>query len=531
VLRHYPFPVGDTTLEQVRQEADSWRVERAALSMMLRHHAGLILDAASDLPVELVKGPTLAALYPPGLRPFGDIDLLVAPAALPQLNEILPELGFVRLMESRPDLLEDAWVHRDNSVLMVEVHTNLVHLSRMRAAFSMTYGDLADNFHRPGALLAVAVVHSGMHYFALLRHVVDICQAARGVVTSEEESLFELLAERSGTRMVAVIGLTLAGRLLGERRCLDIAQALGSMGDYRFARTLIEGAVLTAPFDGRIIYNGWRRVIFRELLRKGALVAGGSGAASVRKTSSAPLVSPRTIGSFWRRRSSGTRVLAFTCSQHRPVMLRHCIMQMQRQSYPVDHVIYVNSAEEQTGSHTSLNYGPLLEDVCRNTGGRTRIAYGPSGTYHQNHCKAIGLAQIDDYDLFLKVDDDDIYLKDYVVGVVRDFEQYLWDYSGGSSQGHLNGYRWKPDVILTGLGLGEGEAKMGIPEVMPPTLAFSRRAIRELLAIKDDGNFEDIQWRHHLAQVPGILMTTRDERNFIYHIHRGNASTRSWHKA
>jgi hypothetical protein len=32
-------------------------------------------------------------------------------------------------------------------------------------------------------------------------------------------------------------------------------------------------------------------------------------------------------------------VLAFTCSRHRPLMLRHCIMQMQRQTYRVDHAI------------------------------------------------------------------------------------------------------------------------------------------------------------------------------------------------
>jgi hypothetical protein len=532
VLRHYPFSPGDATLEQVRQEADALRLERAALSTMLRYHANVIIEAAGELPLALVKGPTFAALYPPGMRPFGDIDLLVSPAALPQLAVILTELGFIRLEESRPNRLEDAWVHRDNSVLMMEVHTNLVHEHRMRAAFSMIYSDLAGNFHRPGALLAIAVVHGAMHYFAWLRHVVDICQAARAVVTPDEESLFELLANRTGTRMAAIIGLSLAYRLFSEGRCLEIAQALGSPRDYRFARTLIEGAVLTAPLEGRIVYNSWRRFIFSELLRRGALVAGRGSGVPVRETSSAPLASPRTIGSFWRRRSvtSGTRVLAFTCSQHRPIMLRHCIMQMQRQSYLVDHVIYVNSPEEQTGSHTSLNYGTLLEDVCRSTKGLTRIAYGPSRTYHQNYLNAIRLAQIDDYDLFLKVDDDDIYLTDYVLGVVRDFEQYRWDYSGGSSHGHLNGYRWEPDVILRGLGLGEGEANMGIPNIMPPTIALSQKAIRELLAIKDNGDFDDIQWRRHLAQVPGIEMRTRDEQNFIYNIHGGNASTGSWHK-
>ena len=206
VLRRYPFASGDAALEQVRQEADARRVERATLSTMLRHHASVILEAAGELPVALVKGPTFAAIYPPGLRPFGDIDLLVSPAALPPLSAILTELGFIRLAESRPNRLEDAWVHRDNSVLMVEVHTNLVHSQRMRRAFSLTYDHLAGNFHRPGALLAIAIVHGGMHYFAWLRHVVDICQAARAVVTPDDQALFQDLAERTGTRMIAIIG-------------------------------------------------------------------------------------------------------------------------------------------------------------------------------------------------------------------------------------------------------------------------------------------------------------------------------------
>jgi len=286
VLRHYPFAAGDAPLDRIRQDADSRRLERAALSTMLKHHAGLILEAARDLPVELVKGPAFAGLYPPGLRPYGDIDVLTAPSALPQLGDTLADLGFVRLRDTRHDALEYAWVRRDNRLLMVEVHTNLVHLPRMREAFSLTYQDLAGNFQRPGALLAVAVVHGGMHYFAWLRHVVDICQAARAIETSEDETLFEELAGRSGTRMIAIVGLHLAYRLFGERRCLDIAQSLGAPRDYRFARTLLEGAVLTASSNGRLIYNGWRRIVFRELMRNGTLAAGVGVRAPVPKMSS-----------------------------------------------------------------------------------------------------------------------------------------------------------------------------------------------------------------------------------------------------
>ena len=269
VLRHYPIRDDDEPLAQIRGEADTWRVESAALSAMLKHHAGAIADAANGLPVAVVKGPAFAPLYPPGLRPFGDIDLLAAPAALPQIATILADHRF-RRVESDPSRLEDAWIHRDNPVLMVELHTNLVHSGRMRSAFSLTYDDLAGCFDRPSALLSIAVMHGSMHFFAWLRHVVDICQAARALVTAEEEQLFETITERTGTRMAAIVGLNLAHRVFGEVRCLEIAQSLGTPRDYRFARTLIEGGVLTAPIDNWLLYNSWRRFVFREMLLRGS---------------------------------------------------------------------------------------------------------------------------------------------------------------------------------------------------------------------------------------------------------------------
>ena len=197
-LRHFPISIVDPRFEQAHREANSRRVEALALSTMLRYHGGVILAAAESLPVTLVKGPVFAdRLYPPGLRPFGDIDLLAAPTALPQLASILRAQGFRRIEAGvDPARLEDKWVHSDNEVLSIEVHTNLVHSARMREAFSLTYYDIEGNVDTPGTLLAIATMHGAMHYFAWLRHVVDICQAARAVTTSIEKSRFESLADR-----------------------------------------------------------------------------------------------------------------------------------------------------------------------------------------------------------------------------------------------------------------------------------------------------------------------------------------------
>lgn len=225
-----------------------------------------------------------------------------------------------------------------------------------------------------------------------------------------------------------------------------------------------------------------------------------------------------------------TRVLAFTCSRHRPIMLRHCIMQMQLQNYAVDHAVFVNSPYAATEEYTCRDYQRLLEDLhITSQGGKKLIlGYGSSGTLHQNHISALRLVNHNDYDLFLKIDDDDIYLRQYVREVVDDFEVEHWDYSGAISSGVLNGYRWKPGVILTDLGLTAKDKAYEIPAVMPPTTAFSRKAIEAVFNLVDDGTPDDRQWRRYLAKTTGIKMMARRDRNFIYNVHGTNVTTSSW---
>lgn len=71
--------LGDAAQNEIRVSA--------AFSMMLRHHAHSLLEQMKDLLVAMVKGETFGRLlYPsPSLRPFTDIDMLVA---LPQLSKL-----------------------------------------------------------------------------------------------------------------------------------------------------------------------------------------------------------------------------------------------------------------------------------------------------------------------------------------------------------------------------------------------------------------------------------------------------------
>jgi hypothetical protein len=206
------------------------------------------------------------------------------------------------------------------------------------------------------------------------------------------------------------------------------------------------------------------------------------------------------------------RVLAFTCSRDRPFFLRNCILQMKVQTYPVDHTVYLNGTADMR---------PLYGDLV---GPRLFLHFGPTKSQHENHLEAIRRVAHRDYDVFCKIDDDDVYRADYIEGVVSDFEANSWDYSGAASDGFIKGGRWFPKMRVASLGLAPEDRDIGVVEVMPPTAAFSRAAIARILALPDTGAWtEDIAWRRELAR-SGAVQRVRSRSSFVYHVHGRNLS-------
>jgi hypothetical protein len=272
VLRYFPPFSGNDGYAAAQADALARQRTATAYSMMLRHHADALLAAASGLPLALIKGRTFARLiYPqPNMRPYTDIDLLVAPHAIAQIAEILADQGF--------ELAEDGdhsgrrewkWQHGTNAAMLVELHANLVHAPSLRAAISLTYADIAEDADSPAALLTIAAVHGGLHHFERLRQVVDICQAARHLKGNADERRLESLLEKSGARLAAVTGLNLAYRFFAEPRCREIARGLGRVKFARLARLLIDRSVVTSTMNEARVYHSWRRQGFRELLKRG----------------------------------------------------------------------------------------------------------------------------------------------------------------------------------------------------------------------------------------------------------------------
>jgi hypothetical protein len=272
VLRYFPAFSSNDCYAAALADARVRQRTATAYSMMLRHHADALLAAASGLPVALIKGRTFARLiYPePIMRPYTDIDLLVAPHAIAQVAEILLQQGFALAEDGdHSGRREWKWQHGANAAMLVELHANLVHAPSLSAALSLTYADIADDADSPAALLTIAAVHGGLHHFERLRQVVDICQAARHLKRNEDECRLESLLEKSGARLAAVTGLNLAYRFFAEPRCREIARGLGRVKFAALARLLIDRSVVTSTMNEARVYHSWRRQGFRELLKRG----------------------------------------------------------------------------------------------------------------------------------------------------------------------------------------------------------------------------------------------------------------------
>jgi hypothetical protein len=147
---------------------------------------------------------------------------------------------------------------------------------------------------------------------------------------------------------------------------------------------------------------------------------------------------------------------------------------------------------------------------------------------------------LEDYDLFCKIDDDDVYRVDYIEGVVTDFLQYRWDYSGSHSDGCIRGTRWLGDENCAGLGPhSDTDRELGAIYIMPPTAAFSRRAVECIRGLNHtsppaelqlgtaiEAN-EDVAWGRTIARA-GLAARVRGSSRFTYHVHGGNVSTAHW---
>jgi hypothetical protein len=194
---------------------------------------------------------------------------------------------------------------------------------------------------------------------------------------------------------------------------------------------------------------------------------------------------------------------------------------MKAQTYKVEHHIYIN------GDPSSAY---VVADIL---GDSTFVRVGPSLTQHENHMKAIDMCG--DADLYIKIDDDDIYRPRYIENIVRSYMEGKWDYSAGHSNGIILGTTFRQGTLQSlCVDPTEEELQEGIVMFMPPTLALNSSALEEIRNLKPEDmhhSYEDIVWRNRLWYSEERFLLRDDQRftrDFTYVVHGANISTSGW---
>lgn len=254
---------------------------QAGFGLMLRHHGRRAMQAfqAADIAGAVVKGAVAAErLYPDAsLRTFTDVDVLVGAAHRARAADVLRGLGFELFTFADrvgKDYEEDKWLLKGEPSAMVEVHTNLVHSPKLRAAMSVRYEDVLEagdgDCAAPTALLFVAGAHAAIgHQFDRLQQLIDIVQAARGAAGPIDVERLRTISRRSGVLFAVVTAIELAGRTFGEPRCTDLAQRLDPAHARCWRRLLLTPDVVVAAQTPQRARGSWRRKLYRQGLARG----------------------------------------------------------------------------------------------------------------------------------------------------------------------------------------------------------------------------------------------------------------------
>lgn len=218
------------------------------------------------------------------------------------------------------------------------------------------------------------------------------------------------------------------------------------------------------------------------------------------------------------------RVLCFTTSYRRPYMIYNCIRNILSQSYN-DFTYYVNINIDHPNEQG--RYKILLQEFEADQ--RLHIVYSQNSSQHQNYLKPINMAGRDKYNIYVKIDDDDIYKQNYLSTILTAYKKHKKDILSCVINTSINGTRiesgdfesigvWQPDV--------DSKIKFG----MPCTYVMNQSAINILLNMKDDEvraihPFEDPAWRTKWREAKLTSYVMKNVSEVVYNIHGQNSSS------
>lgn len=217
------------------------------------------------------------------------------------------------------------------------------------------------------------------------------------------------------------------------------------------------------------------------------------------------------------KRNITKKILCFTTSYKRLKMLRGCIMDIKNQTYNnIHHAINITEDNNVDQKLFLKAFDDLTSDKCF-------ISFTINQNQHINHMNAIfSVANIDDYDIFVKIDDDDIYKTNYIQNIVDVFDNNNVDIVSSKVTTQLNN-----NGVYSIEQHNLGGNPNGCDFKIPATFAFNRKALDLISKIDSYTGFEDNIWREIWCGKCKI-QEVDNTNEYIWHIHGSNVSTKDF---
>lgn len=236
------------------------------------------------------------------------------------------------------------------------------------------------------------------------------------------------------------------------------------------------------------------------------------------------------------------KVLIFTSAFYkRPLMTRQCILSSINQTYKnFTHSINITIDEDSE----TKDYSLMFDDILKNDN-RIIINHNANAHTHINNLTAItSVKKYFEYDLFIKMDNDDIYKSNYVKNIVDFFNNNNdIDIVSTKITTQLNGY----DLYTVNYeNLGDCADIEGDKYYMPMTYAFNRKALKIIVDLKPEdvpkmylvdfninlqkynNIYDDFIWRSIWKKIGLKHKQVNNNDEIIWNIHGNNLTVSDW---
>lgn len=219
------------------------------------------------------------------------------------------------------------------------------------------------------------------------------------------------------------------------------------------------------------------------------------------------------------------RPLCFTTSYKRPALLYHCINNILNQSYAeFRYVVGIcfDQPEEQE------QYNILLKEFLKDK--RLSIFYHKNMDQHDNYLYPIKKVDYHKYNLFIKIDDDDIYKPQYIADIIENFTNNKTDIISSEIKYQIHNNKLESGLFDHVGGVWGPDSVSDIKFGMPCTYAFNNKALDIILKLKTEDNhkihpFEDPVWRTRWREKKLSSYIIKESDSIIYNIHNNNTSS------